>query len=652
MSQIGEHKTDGANGGLDSPIAREIIKSMKNNKPKDTLRFLDIFAHKQRERAECRSIADLAAAEASINATSNASTQDPKKSSTITHPRERRFEIDLNEEITMDDAIYEGYAESNNPEIQAHNEAYPPANERSESHAGTSSAHSHQTTNEEEIDRVLDLEPPSSEEKEMDRMFANDNYPTIQQITEAQAPELGMEFDSRGDAFFFFAVYARRMGFAIKKDSSYESKRTNTIMRQAFSCNRCPLIKDEKADTFTWLFKEFIAAMGNRHPETIITDQDVAMSIAISEAMPYTVHRYCNFHIGKNMKEKLPMFFAIRGTFHEELRAVIRNSFTPEEFETGWQNLMEKHNAHGEPHLDRIFSIREQWVPAYFMDKFFLFTSSTSRSESTNSLFKSYVKRKDSTATFFKQYLLIQEKKQADLDRLREKSEFKESSNWGYNPIEREAMKIYTDPIYGRLAEEMKKTTAYNLEVVVLEQTFRVIRVAGYRNAEFPRLTYMVQVSLDRDVYSCSCCKMARDGITKLKKFVVNDTIERMKQHATVIHKKRRIDDPLPKQFSGTDDRPNGNDIDANLNEARTTTFSMHTANDNEVDEQVSLKDPPQTGNPGFNLGERPRNCYEKAAGKLKKKQPRLCGLCRLLGHKRPACPDRNKVGLNGLKEI
>lgn len=571
-----------------------------------------------------------------------------------------------------------------------------------------------------ELQSALEPEPPTAEEHDMDRMFGNGDYPSVREIMEAPAPEPGLEFDSRDQAFFFFASYARRVGFAVKRDTTYESRVSKQINKQSFSCNRsranacndsalrkrmtsrinrtmCPvkiivkeesgrwvikstnlehnhelspsewlvrfmkchkrmsesdkalidilqesrvpprkvmtifrrmmgsfrgvpfdakylsnrnakkrlkhknkdieellkifksveekmpgfsyqlqvdahntvrsvfwtdqigranysqfgqfvsfdttystnqynmpfapvvgvdnygktvlfgaaLLKDEKENTFRWLFRAFLRSMGGLHPETIITDQDVAMRNAIRAVMLHSTHRFCNWHIQRKMKQKLVPFFAARGTLHAELRSLIRNSFTPEEFESGWHALLEKHDAQDETHLKRLFEIRDEWVPAYDMDKFFPFTSSTGRSESTNSLFKGYVLRKDSIATFFNQYQIVQEKKHSDLDRLREKSELREQRYWSYDPMEREAAKIYTPPIYAKFVEEMKKTTAYRVEVVAAAgetRAFLVTRRGEYQDAEFSKRIYTVSISPD-DVYRCSCSKFNRDGL-------------------------------------------------------------------------------------------------------------------------------------------
>ncbi|CAM0905990.1 unnamed protein product [Alopecurus aequalis] len=455
------------------------------------------------------------------------------------------------------------------------------------------------------------------------------------------------------------------------------------------------LLKDETEDTFKWLFTEFISVMGNNHPETIITDQCVAMANAIKAVLPFTIHRYFNFHVGKKMKEKLVTFFAARVPLHELLRAVIRNSFTEDEFENGWCSLIKKHNAEGEAHLERIYEIREQWVPAYFMNNFFPFTSSTGRSESTNSLFKHYVKRKDSISGFFKQ----------------------------------EAAKIYTDPIYAKFAEEMKKTTAYNVETIVPERNYIVKRLGNYWNAEFPRTEYMVDISTDGSVYSCSCSKMSRDGIqcchvlrvalhngltdlplsfinarwtttagielanmtataeltsgekthlavrhaidmskvshllstvctddrsydlfaagiVQLKKTIIDDRIQRLHEKETSHGKRRAVDDPVPKQEHVTEENGSSTRINEDINKEPPFEGIAAGQEHNEYTNETAYRDPPQSTSQGFNMGERPKNHYEQAALK-KQKKIRRCGLCRLEGHIRPDCPDRDKVGKN-----
>ena len=43
-------------------------------------------------------------------------------------------------------------------------------------------------------------------------------------------------------------------------------------------------------ETIQWLFEAFFEAMSGKKPNTIFTDQDLAMAKAISLAMPNTCH--------------------------------------------------------------------------------------------------------------------------------------------------------------------------------------------------------------------------------------------------------------------------------------------------------------------------------------------------------------------------
>ncbi|KAG6406445.1 hypothetical protein SASPL_134047 [Salvia splendens] len=50
---------------------------------------------------------------------------------------------------------------------------------------------------------------------------------------------------------------------------------------------------DEKTESYIWLLNKFMEAMSSNAPKAIITDQDPAMTKALAQVLPETVHRYC-----------------------------------------------------------------------------------------------------------------------------------------------------------------------------------------------------------------------------------------------------------------------------------------------------------------------------------------------------------------------
>ena len=43
----------------------------------------------------------------------------------------------------------------------------------------------------------------------------------------------------------------------------------------------CALLQDETEQTFVWLFETWLQAMWGKEPKSIITDQDLAMGVAL-----------------------------------------------------------------------------------------------------------------------------------------------------------------------------------------------------------------------------------------------------------------------------------------------------------------------------------------------------------------------------------
>lgn len=60
------------------------------------------------------------------------------------------------------------------------------------------------------------------------------------------------------------------------------------------SCNfGVAFLKDEKLDSFLWIFETWKRAMGEDAPRVIIIDQNPVMTAAINIALPTTIHQYC-----------------------------------------------------------------------------------------------------------------------------------------------------------------------------------------------------------------------------------------------------------------------------------------------------------------------------------------------------------------------
>ncbi|KAL8491372.1 hypothetical protein ACS0TY_023123 [Phlomoides rotata] len=57
------------------------------------------------------------------------------------------------------------------------------------------------------------------------------------------------------------------------------------------------LLYDETASTFIWLFDTFVKAMSEKIPQTVLTNQDVAMAKALATQWSGTYHRLCIWHI-------------------------------------------------------------------------------------------------------------------------------------------------------------------------------------------------------------------------------------------------------------------------------------------------------------------------------------------------------------------
>ncbi|XP_057529934.1 protein FAR-RED IMPAIRED RESPONSE 1-like [Amaranthus tricolor] len=156
-------------------------------------------------------------------------------------------------------------------------------------------------------------------------------------------------------------------GDSISVDATYGTNKYNqifvpftvlTIIKKCVTF-AVGLISREDVSSYTWLFESFLRAMDGKQPNSIITDQDPAIKIALPN--------------------------------------VFDKDNKPHEFEDQWSKMMsdyEHANLRNNDWLNSMYDIREMWVPAYFRDLYMGgLLRTTSRWESENNFFNYLVNK-------------------------------------------------------------------------------------------------------------------------------------------------------------------------------------------------------------------------------------------------------------------
>ncbi|XP_040243933.2 protein FAR1-RELATED SEQUENCE 5-like [Aegilops tauschii subsp. strangulata] len=277
----------------------------------------------------------------------------------------------------------------------------------------------------------------------------------------------------------------------------------------------CGLVRNEDTDGYVWLFKTFLECMGGLAPMNIITDQDFSMSAGI-EVFSLAVHRHCRWHIIKKAEETLGPFFADRPDLHKAFELCVDHSLTVEEFERSWMAMIETYQVQDHETLASLWEKRMYWVPAYFMQCFFPFLQTTQRIEGFNAILKRYVSPGNSLLQFAKQYTALQQKILGSELQQEANTALKQPKLLTYLPMGRQMSKIYTNMIFNKFQEEIKRASMYTA-FQVGEHTFKVCSIMGMSDSE-PEdpdkgRNYFVKASISEGEYYCQCCKFERDGI-------------------------------------------------------------------------------------------------------------------------------------------
>ncbi|XP_074351998.1 protein FAR1-RELATED SEQUENCE 5-like [Apium graveolens] len=115
------------------------------------------------------------------------------------------------------------------------------------------------------------------------------------------------------------------------------------------------LLNHENDTNFTWACEMVLKGFG-RPPKCIITDQCLAMKIAISKVFPDCIHRYCMWHIMQKFPAKVGPLFCAETGFMEKLNKFVWSShLMVAEFESGWDVVLKEFGLSEHVWLNEIY---------------------------------------------------------------------------------------------------------------------------------------------------------------------------------------------------------------------------------------------------------------------------------------------------------
>nr|XP_051195114.1 protein FAR1-RELATED SEQUENCE 5-like [Lolium perenne] len=159
----------------------------------------------------------------------------------------------------------------------------------------------------------------------------------------------------------------KHFGRVVSFDSTYTTNQYNMIFAPFTGVNHhlqsvffgAAFLLNEQEESYVWLFKTFLKAMGGEAPGLIITDEARSMKNAINIVFQGIIHRLCMWHIMDKLPEKVGPVIREEPEFWKRRNACVWGSETPTEFESEWNSVIADFGLEENEWFTKRFSLRE-----------------------------------------------------------------------------------------------------------------------------------------------------------------------------------------------------------------------------------------------------------------------------------------------------
>ncbi|KAM6594333.1 hypothetical protein CsatA_002036 [Cannabis sativa] len=216
------------------------------------------------------------------------------------------------------------------------------------------------------------------------------NFFVVYQVDEEN--RLANLFWADGNSRVDYVAFGDVLGFDTTYMTNEYNKPLTVLIGVNHHFNTCifgfALLLHEKLPSYRWLLQKFLECHGDKKPNVVVTDQDVAMKQAIMEHMPDVTHRLCAWHLNTNASKKVkdPIFL-------KRFKDLMYNYYEEEDFEARWLDVVETQQLTDNEWCQTTFDTRKQWAKTYLRGSFVAGMRTTQRCESINSALKKFLEK-------------------------------------------------------------------------------------------------------------------------------------------------------------------------------------------------------------------------------------------------------------------
>ncbi|KAL6880653.1 hypothetical protein ACP4OV_012218 [Aristida adscensionis] len=301
-----------------------------------------------------------------------------------------------------------------------------------------------------------------------------------------------------GDAITFDTTYRTKLhdmnlGLFVGVNNHYQSVILGGV-----------LMRHKTVESFKWMFRGFVALMGGKAPNTILTDQCHAMELAIQEVLPETTLRWCKLHVLRKGKEFLGPICLKNSGFKDDFHKITNSMLTIREFESAWRHLLDKYNLHGDAFLSQIYDSRHKWAKPYLKGIFCAKQTSLQSNETANHMFKGYVPQNISINMFVRYYNRLQ----SDINSKESFEETKSRQIQGFeqrNSNRGACCKIYTRAMFEKFDEIIFQSDSYVVDEKEKGKAYLVRHIRSDRWETWSQVEFEVNIRAEDGAVVCEC---------------------------------------------------------------------------------------------------------------------------------------------------